>query len=110
MQSIGSDIGGASFCTYNQSSQIDGNGYVINEKRFGLNDTMPANNNNGSQASIEKNGLSNPGLNDTDDSSKKINKINIEAYQAYYNTNENSIAAGQGIAPKTIENEEEGQG
>lgn len=41
MQSIGSDIGGASFCTYNQS-QIDNNGYVINEKKYNLNDTMPA--------------------------------------------------------------------
>ena len=42
MQSIGSDIGGASFCTYNQSlADTTGQGYIINEKRFGLNDTMP---------------------------------------------------------------------
>lgn len=31
----------------------------------------------------------------------------MEAYQAYYNTNESSLAAGNGIAPKTIEGEEE---
>jgi hypothetical protein len=53
---------------------------------------------------MEKTVLSNPGLNDTDDSTKKLNKINMEAYQAYYNTNESSLAAGQGIAPKTNEN------
>lgn len=104
MQSIGSDIGGASFCTYNQS-QIDANG-----KQYNLNDTMPANN-NGSivrQGSQEKNNLaSNQGLNDTQDSSKKLKNINMEAYQAYYNTNESSLAAGNGIGPKTIEGEDE---
>lgn len=31
----------------------------------------------------------------------------MEAYQAYYNTNESSLAAGNAIAPKTIEGEEE---
>ena len=105
MQSIGSDIGGASFCTYNQS-QIDNNG-----KHYNLNDTMPAPT-SGSivrQQSLEKqqNLVSNQGLNDTQDSSKKLNKINMEAYQAYYNTNESSLAAGNGIAPKTIEADEE---
>ena len=33
----------------------------------------------------------------------------MEAYQAYYNTNESSLAAGNGIAPKTIDGEEEKQ-
>jgi hypothetical protein len=32
----------------------------------------------------------------------------MEAYQAYYNTNESSLAAGNAIGPKTID-EEEGQ-
>lgn len=53
---------------------------------------MPVN--NGSQVLINKNGLSNHGLNETENSSKKLNKINMEAYQAYYNTNESSLAAG----------------
>jgi hypothetical protein len=29
-----------------------------------------------------------------DPSKSKANKINMEAYQAYYNTNESSLAAG----------------
>jgi hypothetical protein len=77
MQSIGSDIGGASFCTYNQSQQDNGV-----DKRFYLNDTMPAATNGSivKQNSQEKNLISNQGLNDTQDSSKKLNKINMEAY------------------------------
>ena len=35
----------------------------------------------------------------------------MEAYQAYYNTNESSLAAGNGSAPgKPIENEKDGEG
>ena len=34
-----------------------------------------------------------------------MNKINMEAYQAYYNTNESSLAAGNGIPPKTLDEE-----
>ena len=41
-------------------------------------------------------------LNDTQESSKKLNKINMEAYQAYYNTNESSLAAGNAIPPGNI--------
>jgi len=41
------------------------------------------------------------GDNAADATKQKNNKINMEAYQAYYNTNESSLAAGQPIPPGT---------
>lgn len=38
---------------------------------------------------------------DGNEEASKSKAINMEAYQAYYNTNESSLAAGQAIPPGT---------
>ena len=64
--------------------------------RFNLNDTMPLGGIGSNSINMMRHKSSEQGIrvarNDNDLENTKLNdKINMEAYQAYYNTNENSV-------------------